>query len=180
MAETRKKYLGQLFVQHSSFFHPELCHPFRAPKSKKKNPKNFRHPQIFVRHLFPSSLSTKAFFQWRQQINPFEAFSHQFTANFIFLWISPIQFAAIFIVSIRCKRTRLECRSYVGICSPSMQSQLLNNWIELWCVSCVHLLFFNLHLDLITLNAFSKVNSTYGACTSTFFINFWFMFTYNL
>jgi hypothetical protein len=48
LAESCKKYLGQLFVRYSSFFHLELCHPFRAPKSKKQNPKNFTHPQIFV------------------------------------------------------------------------------------------------------------------------------------
>jgi len=85
LGESCKKYLGWLFVRHSFFFHLELCHPFRALKSFLKNPKNFTHPQIFVQHLFPLLFLTKAFFQPREQIDPFKAFSHQSTTNFIFL-----------------------------------------------------------------------------------------------
>ncbi len=105
--------------------------------------------------------------------------------NFILLWISPIQFVAIFIVSFHCKMMKLdigvlECKSYMGIYSPLMRFQLLNNSIKLWCVLCVHLFFSNLHLDLISFNAFSKIDSISNACTSISLINFWFMFTYNL
>jgi hypothetical protein len=47
------------------------------------------------------------------------------------------------------------------------------------CVVC-SFFFFQFALRFVALNAFSKVDPTYGACASTSLINFWFMFTYDL
>ncbi len=58
---------------------------------------------------------------------------------------------------------RLECMSYVGIYSPSMHSQLL----KLWCVLCVHLLFFQFALKFDCLEWILKSWS-----------NFWCMYIY--
>jgi hypothetical protein len=88
-----------------------------------------------------------------------------------FLVSISIQYVAIFIVNVRCKRMRLDigalqCKSYMGIYSPSMCSQLLNNSIELWCVLCVHFFFqFTLKFDCLE-------------CVLKSRFNFWCMYIY--
>ncbi len=122
-----------------------------------------------MQHLSLSSLSTKAFFQPKQQIDPFKVLSHQIYRQFHFF----VSISHSICCHLHCEywlqKDKVGGWNVRAMWGSSYLKCIFNfSTIELnYGMLCVHLFVFNLHLYLITLNAFSKVNSTCSACTST-------------
>ncbi len=79
MAGTCKKYPSRLLVPHSSFFHLNICHPFRwsnAQYLKLQNLKSY-FMQTFSASLFLRFCRCPSITEAGQLIDPFEAMSHQ-------------------------------------------------------------------------------------------------------